>query len=152
MIYNTYEKRKIEFLEYWKFNDWKVKVYSITVGDELLSPLLLKSTYKKAERLLENQSNNSYDVGFIGIHQGVGANFIFIDWWTNENELIHNLFVSNQQDPKILLKADPSQSIACVWDLHLINFEKEVWIDTVLKNQGKPKFESYLKKTLSQKI
>jgi hypothetical protein len=33
-----------------------------------------------------------YGAGFLRIHVGCGANFVFVDWWAEEKELHHHVF------------------------------------------------------------
>jgi hypothetical protein len=39
-----------------------------------------------------------YGVGFLGIHDGRGAGLVFVDWWENENDLQHHVFLSPDID------------------------------------------------------
>ena len=44
----------------------------------------------------------------------------------------------------------PSGLIAYVWDLAVIGFERQAWIDCVLANQNGPDFKAYLARTLNK--
>ena len=75
-----------------------------------------------------------YSVGFLGIHDGRTANFVFVDWWADENELHHHVYVSPTSEPDNLTYATPTGLIACVWDLRVMAFERQAWLDAVLRN------------------
>ena len=76
---------------------------------------------------------NNYQVGFIGVHDGRDAAFVFVDFWGNENELFHRVFLSRDNDPEKLEPAEPTDSSVWVWDLHLQSFERTAWIKHVLR-------------------
>lgn len=69
---------------------------------------------------------NHYGVGFVGVHDGRGAIFIFIDFWTAENELRHHVYIASKDQPTPLEYKTPSGLMACVWDLAVIGFERQI--------------------------
>ena len=93
-----------------------------------------------------------YSVGFLGIHEGRTANFVFVDWWAEENELHHHVYVSSMAAPAELAYMTPTGLAACVWDLRVMAFERQAWIDTVLRNPKGPDFEAYLKQHLNEDV
>ena len=88
-----------------------------------------------------------YGVGFLGIHDGRGANQVFLDLWVNENELLHVVWVSTKDDPGALVHPPPDHNAVCIWDLALQSFEREAWIACVLANPDGPDLERYLATT-----
>ena len=51
---------------------------------------------------------------------GRGGNFVFVDWWEQENELHHDAFFSTSTDGGSLRAATAADPIACVWDLSIV--------------------------------
>lgn len=147
-----YRKRPIRFLELWNYREWRIKLYGISSGraaprDELIEAA--KSV--AAERLAAIPSSmNHYSVGFLGVHDGKTANFVFVDWWAYENELNHHVYISPTDHPARLRDATPSGIVACVWDLRLMAFERDAWVETVLKRKDGPDFDAYLSKQLNE--
>jgi len=86
-----------------------------------------------AEELRRTAAPNNYKVGFIGTHDGRDASFVFVDFWGNENELFHRVFLSRSNDPRALTAAKSSDSSVCVLDLWLQSFEREAWITHILQ-------------------
>jgi hypothetical protein len=92
---------------------------------------------------------NHYGVGFVGIHEGKTGNFVFVDWWADENELHHHVYVSTSEEPNELEYMTPSGLTACVWDLFLIGHERDSWVNHILKQSANPDIEGYLKATVN---
>jgi hypothetical protein len=83
-------------------------------------------------------------VGFACIHQGKTGNFAFIDWWADENELHHHVYVSTDAAPETFRYVTPDGLIACVWDLRLMWFEREAWVSSALQKGATPDLAGYL--------
>lgn len=113
--------------------------------------LVLAAKRVAAERLASIASSiRHYSVGFLGIHDGRTANFVFVDWWADENELHHHVYVSPSDDPNALAYRTPTGLAACVWDLRVIEFERQAWLMNVLRNSNGPDLEAYLQMTLHE--
>jgi hypothetical protein len=100
---------------------------------------------------LHNAATSIYKVGFIGVHDGRNARFVFVDYWGNENELFHRVFISRSNDSSALAPAKVSDPSVCVWDLRLQFFEREAWINHVLQKANAPDFQGYLDERLNEK-
>lgn len=152
-IQEAYKPRTIRFLELWEASGWQLKVYGIAYGRPLPRPELVTAAKRVAhQRLLESASNQkNYGMGFLGVHDGRTANFVFVDWWAEENELHHHVYVSPTDKPEMLEYVTPTGLVACVWDLRVLSFERQTWIDTVLKNPN-PDSEAYLQTRLEEEV
>ena len=127
---------------------WRMRLYGIAAQGEFPRPELLSGAKKVAAEQLAKETANNYGVGFIGVHDGRGSAFVFIDFWGNENELFHRVFLSRENDPSKLAPAQPADSTVCVWDLHLQFFERAAWIKHVLRKPNTPDFDGYLSEHL----
>jgi prepilin-type processing-associated H-X9-DG protein len=147
-----YRERPIRFLELWNEGPWRFKVYGIAYDRPLPRAELLAAAKKIArERLAQIQrSSPHYSVGFLGVHDGRTANFVFVDWWADENELHHHVYISPADQPEQLVYATPTGLVACVWDLRVMAFERQAWLDTVLKSPRGPDLEAYLSQWLNE--
>lgn len=84
-----------------------------------------------------------YKVGFTIIHAGLDMDFVVFGFWVNGNELVLKVFKSLPGESHRLKQVDlNNSSIACVWDLYVIQHEQKSWIDYVLKPE-KPDVDSY---------
>lgn len=127
-----------------------MKLYGIAWQQELPRPELLEAAKRVAADILGNETANNYKVGFIGAHDGRNACFVFVDFWGNENELFHRVYLSRLNEPQSLMVAKSLDSSVCVWDLHLQNFEREAWIKHILRKPTAPDFDAYLAEHLHE--
>jgi hypothetical protein len=150
VISEEYRPRRTRFLGLWEPAGWTLKVYGIA-HDELPSTRLLAAAKRVAEERLATSAvgQTHYGVGFLGIHAAKTANFVFVDWWADENELHHHLYVSALDTPELLEYKTPTGVSACVWELQVIAHEGEAWVQHVLSRPEQPDFQGYLAQTLA---
>lgn len=154
-LLERYRRRPIRFLELWEELDWKIKIYSITLPGSTFRPELLTSAKEAALRWLRQPpapGRRIYGVGYMGIHEGVDANFVFLDWWADNSELYHQVYLSSATEPDRLQYVTPAGLAATVWDLRVVCFERQAWIDTVLANPTGADFSAYLKRQLNEDV
>jgi prepilin-type processing-associated H-X9-DG protein len=146
------EPRPIRFLELWQPDDWSVKVYGIAYGRPTPRTELVEAAKAVAQEALAETAiaTKHYGVGFLGVHDGRTANFVFVDWWADENELHHHVYLSPSDDPTRLVENRATGPIACVWDLRVVSFERDAWLSNVLRNARGPDLEGYLAVRLSE--
>lgn len=146
-----YDTRPIRFLGYWTIKGWQVKVYGIAYQGESPAQELVNAARDIAENRLSQSgvATNHYHLGFVGIHQGKTGNFVFVDWWADENELHHHVYVSSCEHPLKLEYMTPTGLAACAWDLRLMCHERDAWVEAVLKGYPQPDGEGYLAKVLN---
>lgn len=93
-----------------------------------------------------------YQVGFLGVHEGRTSNFVFLDFWADENELHHHAFVSPIDRPDAFTNVTPTGLTAWVWDLRLQAFERDAWVTHVLQRSAAPDYDGYLAATLNADV
>ena len=126
--------------------DWTLKTYEITYRDRPLDAELRAAALAVALARLPTPAvtDERYGIGFIGMHQGRGGNFVFVDWWARENELHHHVWFSASDAPGQLRPAGRDDPIACCWDLSVICHERAAWVRHVLGRPEAPDMEAYL--------
>ena len=149
-----YEPRPVRFLGLWSVDGWQLKVYGIAHGrPEPRAELVAAAHQVVKDRLgLLPSGLRHYHVGFVGIHDGRTSNFVFLDFWAEENELHHHVYTSPHEAPDALTYTTPTGLSACVWDLKLQAFERDAWIEHVLRVGGTTGFSDYLAATLDAEI
>src|SRR5262245_40867223 len=93
-IKHAYEPRPIRYLEMWQPDGWRLKVYGIAQGKPAARGELVEAAKQAARQTLATVANSTphYSVGFLGIHDGRTGNYVFLDWWADENELHHHVY------------------------------------------------------------
>jgi prepilin-type processing-associated H-X9-DG protein len=153
-LIEPYKPRPIRFIELWRESGWRLKVYGISYNRELPRGELIEAAKHVARERLPQpaMTTNRYGAGFLGIHDGRGANFVFVDWWADENELHHHIYISPPERPQQLQYASTADAQACVWDLCVMSFERQAWLETVLLNPAGVDLETYFMRRLNDDI
>jgi len=153
LLREPYEPRPIRFLEEWTFEGWRLKVYGITYRRASPRAELIETARRLArESLPAAGERGNYGVGYVGVHDGRGANFIFVDWWADENELHHHVYAAPSAELKDLPEITATGLSVCVWDLRVQCFEREAWLETVLTNARGADLEAYMRRHLNEDV
>lgn len=149
-----YKQRPIRFLELWQHAGWRFKVYGIAYRRPTPRPELVAAAKATAMQRLASvpDSMGHYSVGFLGVHDARAHNFVFVDWWADENELHHHVYVSPTNEPARLAYTTPTGLVACVWDLRVMAFERQAWLDTALERPDGPDLDAYLQQRLNEDV
>jgi hypothetical protein len=141
-----YAPRSIRFLGLREQRGWRLKVYGIAYRGEAPSPALVERAWVVTGRDLPEPAvgPDRYGVGFVGIHEGRGANLVFLDWWARENELHHLAWVADHRHPLDLQPIPRRGPHGCIWDLAVIAFERTAWVASALLNPNAPDLDGYL--------
>jgi hypothetical protein len=133
----------------WEINGWKLKVYGISATRDLsdkdtVAAVMIERGRQIAESVFaRNPTTNSYGLGYVIFHEGRLANWLLLDWWADEIQIRHHLYRSDSATPAGFERVT-SDLIACIWELRLIAFEREAWIETMLKSPDRPDVQRYL--------
>jgi hypothetical protein len=149
-----YAPRAVSRLGIREHAGWRMKVYGIAYGVDFPEQVLIDAAVEVAlGRLpLPAVTADRYGVGFLGVHQGRGENFAWVDWWARENELHHHVWFSAQESPAALRAWRPDDPIACAWDLSVIAFERASWVRHVLARPDAPDLDGYLAEQLHGQV
>ena len=149
-----YRPRPIRFLEEWRDAGWRLKVYGIAYKGERPRAPLVETAKRVARARLPQPAmgEGRYGVGFLGVHDGRTANFVFIDWWADENELHHHVYTAASDELENLNYVTPTGLSACVWDLRVQSFERDAWLEEVLKNSRGAGVEGYMARRLNEDV
>lgn len=82
-------------------------------------------------------------IRFLDVHEGKTGNFVFISWWANENELYHHVYASTIEQPTQMVDMTATGLTACTWDLQVMCFERDAWVNAILKKYPEPDIEGW---------
>lgn len=146
-----FRPQPVRFLELWEQRGWRLKVYGISRLHQRPTASLVAAAKRVAAQCLRSVGDHedSYGVGFVDVHEGREANFVFVNWWSRESELHRHVYRSAPDDPEALQQVTAAGIAGTVWDLQILWFERNAWVEKVLGNPRGPDIELYLKKCLS---
>jgi hypothetical protein len=148
-LQEAYRPRPIRCTGLHEVEGWRLKVYEAAYDRDRPRPELAEAAKQLADRLPQPPDGEGrYGVGFLCAHDGRGGCFAFVDWWADENELHHLMYTALADRPGDLQPVSPDGLTACVWDLAIMAFERQAWLDAVLANSDGPDLERYLEARL----
>jgi len=148
-VSEPYRPRPISFDGVRDLAGWRMKMYAITYGPEPLDRACYEQGLELARDTLPQRpiQADRPGVGFIIAHQGRGWHYLVLNWWAHENEYFNRVFVRPRAGDVPWRAATGGES-ACVWDLEVIWFERQAYVETVLSPLAGPDIEAYLAKRL----
>jgi hypothetical protein len=144
-----YAKRLVRSLGIWEMNGWNLKVYGISATRDLwhqttVATTVVESARQVAETVFTpSRRMESYGLGFVIVHEGLLANWLFLDWWADEIQVRHQIFRSDLRNPTGFARVT-NDLVARIWELPVIAFEREAWVETMLKSPYRPDVRKYL--------
>lgn len=115
---------------------WTAKMYGILSekwdAAALPSSDVLDKAAREAMKALDGPLDHPF--GFAILHLANDGVYLLLTRFNNANNLRHSVFsvVLGKETLELARLADP-QIIACVWELRLMMYEADAWIDAVLK-------------------
>ncbi len=158
-----YRPRSIEFRRVEEIEDWRIKLYDLSRGEEINEavwraalPVLARDLTKERSPFvaagIDWNRLETYNVGFAMINRGADANFLLLDVWIGENMLRHTVWCSPlDQEPRWQPLSVAGISV-CVWELAVQAHERAAWIKHVYNEVGKPDFDAYLSDTITETL
>ncbi len=151
MQLEPYVPRTLQFIDLYQAHGWTLKIYSILHPDKTLNTQLLETAQQTAlEFLPESSEPGHYGVGFISVHQGKSYDFVTVGYWTYSTELRHQSYMK-ASSASATLTAISTELSSDVWDVRLLGFERDAWVNEVLTSSA-PSVAAYLAKRLSETV
>ncbi|MCP1338047.1 hypothetical protein NJR55_00445 [Idiomarina sp. M1R2S28] len=166
----SYATRPIRFLELATIDGWRVKIYGISAQGETPNSTLVQSAIDLASKALPTppvqldgsavsddgdvlfDSLDRYGVGIMIVHEAREGCFVLLDWWTGENMLQHHVYFSRDTENPEFADVAHTGIGACVWELKVLSFEREAWIDCVLAREGGADLNGYCSRHFSEDV
>ena len=147
VIKEKYEDRQVEFCGIWEDNSWKFKIYKITHKNNSPADEKIENTAKAfALKCVTTFTDIAalYGLGYIILHKGMDSNFIVINFWAGENMIRTHAFISTLENPYDYRDITETGMNVCVWDALIHNFERNSWVENILKNPDEPEIDKYM--------
>lgn len=140
-----YTSRPIRFLEVYDHHPWKIKVYSISARQEIVSQEHLALAKANLDLWLEKAKESNlptYNIATLLVHEGREGVFAILNWWIDENMLQTYAYLKTPGQQAFHRFSDGI--VLCVWEMEVIWHERNAWIKHVLQKGEQPDFEAYL--------
>lgn len=150
MLTESYQARHIDHLGIHSTEGWRLKVYSIRHQDKALNPDLIEAAKDSALSFLPQPatSPHHYGLGFISVHQGKSYDFVTVAFWNYDTELKHQSYM-RASSSSVALEPITAELSTDVWDLRVLAFERDAWLNTILKPE-RPDVTAYLNTQLNE--
>ncbi len=150
-----YKPRKVEFTRMVTTGGWSIKVYQITCRLKFESEGVLDNAVSNLPRWLEKSKTlgfETYRAAFLIVHEGRDGVWTLLNWWTG-GEMLHSItFYTDFNQPDEFQMLPKEGFMACVWEMAVTIFEREMWIEHILKKAGNPDFTAYLEAKLNKEV
>ena len=142
-----YKPRTISFNRVLDIDEWKVKVYTISKGSQIIdeSHLIILSKHLVDWLKMKNSFNAEHDYhAFVIVHFGTEGIFTLVNWWVDKYMLNTHIFFSEHDDRGTFRLISGDGLAPCIWEMEVIIHERESWTKQVLKSK-QPDFRAYLR-------
>ncbi len=94
-------------------------------------------------------ARDSHGVAILTMHLGLQGFWVLIDWWANDDVLMHRHLHAPVDRPAELRDAATEGFGPCVWELAVQAHEHRAWLQHVLANPNGPNMREYLEDGLT---
>lgn len=145
--WTPFAPRRVAPLGILTVGDWRVKRYRLNCDRPVEFPSI-PSLEQLIRRTLPNPAATPSRAGaaFALEHAGERLIYAVLCWWDNENELVTRVFIRAQSAEDWTAAGDAYSF--CVWDLEVMWFERNAWIECML-GRGSGDVEAYLSRWLT---
>ncbi|GAB7075589.1 hypothetical protein ACGILS_05660 [Streptomyces albidoflavus] len=87
-----------------------------------------------ASVLDEPLQEEDHPAGFLILHRGAQADYLLVSQWYDADMLRHRVrgAVTGADGETVFAPLAQRDLVACVWELEIIKFERDAWVNTVL--------------------
>lgn len=142
MIIAAYRDRLTQFVESTELMGWHLKLYSITADEKVISKATIESAVQYAKLHVDWPATQP-GFGFITLHRGEELVWLLVDLWVDDI-LRHFLFCAPLNHPTQFRAGPTDGSMACVWELEVLNHERNAWVNHVMTHPQQPNYAAYM--------
>lgn len=150
-----YKSRNIRFREVVLMDNWRIKTYTISEHAKFKAEASYQNALFKLPTWLGQL--NSFDpshehIAFLILHEGNEGVFSLISTWVGNNMLQSHVYISKYNDLNNFQLISGDGLFACVWELEIINHERNAWIEHILKKDENRDYNTYLQDILNTTV
>ena len=91
----------------------------------------------------EKTSLPVYQHAFLITHEAREGIWILLYWWTGGEMLNRSTWFASNENPEDLKHSPEDDRLVCVWELEIIQHERNAWVKHVLEKANQPDFAGY---------
>lgn len=151
-IKHKYQQRPVRFIEVYQQDEWRVKIYTISVGSMYVKSDTIKVAKNNLHTWLQQSKNyplETYNIATLILHQCKEGCFAVVNWWIDENMLQNHVYLASPDKPDEFIAYSDKGISTCVWEMAIWWYERNLWVKYVLKKPKKPDITTYLNKSLN---
>jgi hypothetical protein len=130
----TYSPRLVTALPPLDVRDRTLKVYGMFAEPERRSTLPAPEwlAQQAAAVLSPGLDDGDHPLGFLILHYGRDGAYLLVSQWYDANMLKHWVLGAAGDGSTPFAPLAQRDLVACVWELEVIGFERDAWVNTVL--------------------
>lgn len=142
-----YRDRAIRALGVRRESGWRLKIYAVVYGSGSVHLPVYEDGFAVACRELPRPAVTADrpGVGFVIFRQGRGVHHLSLNWWDRRSQLFNRLLVRGMEEDDLWVWVRDGE-VADVWDIPILSFERDAWVETVLQGPERPDLERYLRR------
>lgn len=142
-LQGPYRTRPVRFLQMWHCDGWQVKVYGIAYQRPKPRPELVEAARRAARGRLPQPpaAGERAGVAILIVHDALGSTWALVQWW--EGNILHSHVYGGDPATPSTLTPVTGGPMACTYELAVIGFERQAWLDHVLA-APQPDLDAYL--------
>jgi hypothetical protein len=151
----TYSPRLVKAFPPLEVGGRLLKVYGLFAEPERASTFAAPEWLRQqvASVLHESPQQGDHPVGFLILHYAMDGDYLLVGQWYDAN-MIKHWVRGSVVDPEGSTTFTPLAQrdlVACVWELEVIKFERDAWVNTVLARGrlDQASLDAYLATTFS---
>jgi ketosteroid isomerase-like protein len=143
-----YVSRRSAFLGVSPIRDWRIRIIGLSSTAVLPDDAAVNAAVGVATRSLPERPRvpEQEPVGFVVVHSGAEALWVIVGWW--DLDILHHRLFRADLGTTSLSAVAPGGPTACVWELLVIEQERQAWVKHVLSRPEAPDYNGYLASSL----
>lgn len=152
---NTFSRRPVRFQELFCCDGWTIKLYIMSVHPEFNAAESIAAAKAALPLWLKNAANYPlahFKIATLLLHECREGVFAITSWWIDENMLQVHVYLDAAGKAAGFNLFSDRGIVTCVWEMAVLWFERNAWVEHVLLKPATPDFDAYLAQQLNGEV
>ena len=148
LAYRPYVPREVRPEPPIRIGDWQFKLYGMEEQPArgFSAGMLAAVRNVIAANLPRLEATSHHQVGFVLLHRDHEDVWLLVNWWTHSS-IISELLFHADLDRETEFREVAERSVACIWEMVPMMFERDAWVRCVLPLEGS--IDAYLRQQMT---